>query len=169
MFDRCAGYYLFCNYVNQCRFSRQFLKHLLVESKQGKVEFKKTKSCHSNISLFYPRLKFCRLIHSFEAKPFKLHSSPLETLLKFFPVASYRNLTLQCLTEVAALQFGEYYDMQYVKMYTVFMVQLLTILPPGTNIQMPMLMAPAKIRSAGAAKIEVESKTCGVCYFFATF
>ncbi|XP_020080083.1 protein EXPORTIN 1A-like [Ananas comosus] len=64
-----------------------------------------------------------------------IFESPLlETLLKFFPVASYRNLTLQCLTEVAALQFGEYYDMQYVKMYTVFMVQLQTILPPGTNI-----------------------------------
>ncbi|XP_077221568.1 protein EXPORTIN 1A-like isoform X1 [Tasmannia lanceolata] len=57
----------------------------------------------------------------------------LETLLNFFPVASYRNLTLQCLTEVAALQFGEY-DLQYVKMYTVFMVQLQGILPPGPNI-----------------------------------
>ncbi|KAK9159697.1 hypothetical protein Syun_006038 [Stephania yunnanensis] len=31
---------------------------------------------------------------------------------------------------VAALQFGEFYDMQYVKMFTVFM----SILPPGTNI-----------------------------------
>nr|CAD1832101.1 unnamed protein product [Ananas comosus var. bracteatus] len=64
-----------------------------------------------------------------------IFESPLlETLLKFFPVASYRNLTLQCLTEVAALQFGEFYDMQYVKMYTIFMMQLQTILPPGTNI-----------------------------------
>ncbi|XP_008792647.1 protein EXPORTIN 1A-like [Phoenix dactylifera] len=58
----------------------------------------------------------------------------LETLLKFFPVASYRNLTLQCLTEIAALQFGDFYDMQYVNMYTIFMVQLQSILPPGTNI-----------------------------------
>ncbi|KAM0943808.1 putative importin-beta domain, armadillo-like helical, exportin-1/Importin-beta [Dioscorea sansibarensis] len=58
----------------------------------------------------------------------------LETLLKFFPVASYRNLTLQCLTEVASLQFGEFYDMQYVRMYTIFMVQLQSILPPSTNI-----------------------------------
>ncbi|XP_010931803.1 protein EXPORTIN 1A [Elaeis guineensis] len=64
-----------------------------------------------------------------------IFESPLlETLLKFFPVASYRNLTLQCLTEVAALQFGDFYDMQYVKMYTIFMMQLQTILPPGTNI-----------------------------------
>ncbi|XP_020574072.1 protein EXPORTIN 1A-like [Phalaenopsis equestris] len=64
-----------------------------------------------------------------------IFESPLlETLLKFFPVPSYRNLTLQCLTEVAALQFGEFYDIQYVKMYTIFMVQLQVILPPGTNI-----------------------------------
>ncbi|XP_073009328.1 protein EXPORTIN 1A [Typha latifolia] len=64
-----------------------------------------------------------------------IFESPLlETLLKFFPVASYRNLTLQCLTEVAALQFGDFYDMKYAKMYTVFMIQLQTILPPGTNI-----------------------------------
>ncbi|ONK65879.1 uncharacterized protein A4U43_C06F1910 [Asparagus officinalis] len=64
-----------------------------------------------------------------------IFESPLlETLLKFFPVTSYRNLTLQCLTEVAALQFGDFYNMQYVKMYTIFMVQLQTILPPGTNI-----------------------------------
>lgn len=79
----------------------------------------------------------------------------LETLLKFFPMPVYRNLTLQCLTEVfvlplspsnfllmffgakniagccmfcflqvAALSFGDFYNMQYVKMYTIFMVQL---------------------------------------------
>ncbi|XP_073003374.1 protein EXPORTIN 1A-like [Typha latifolia] len=64
-----------------------------------------------------------------------IFESPLlETLLKFFPVASYRNLTLQCLTEVAALQFGDFYDLQYVKMYSIFTLQLQTILPPGTNI-----------------------------------
>ncbi|RWR93408.1 protein EXPORTIN 1A [Cinnamomum micranthum f. kanehirae] len=64
-----------------------------------------------------------------------IFESPLlETLLKFFPIASYRNLTLQCLTEVAALQFGDFYDIQYVKLYTIFMVQLQGILPPGTNI-----------------------------------
>ncbi|KAK9168779.1 hypothetical protein Syun_000919 [Stephania yunnanensis] len=36
----------------------------------------------------------------------------------------FQNLSLRCLTEVAAFQFGEFYDMQYVKMFTVFMVQL---------------------------------------------
>ncbi|XP_010276735.1 PREDICTED: protein EXPORTIN 1A [Nelumbo nucifera] len=64
-----------------------------------------------------------------------IFESPLlEILLNFFPVASYRNLTIQCLTEVAALQFGDYYDAQYVKMYNIFMVQVQTILPPATNI-----------------------------------
>ncbi|GKV06987.1 hypothetical protein SLEP1_g18801 [Rubroshorea leprosula] len=64
-----------------------------------------------------------------------IFESPLlETLLKFFPTPSYRNLTLQCLTEVAALNFGDYYDVQYVKMYSIFMVQLQPILPPTTNI-----------------------------------
>ncbi|ERN19641.1 hypothetical protein AMTR_s00062p00152740 [Amborella trichopoda] len=64
-----------------------------------------------------------------------IFESPLlETLLNFFPLASYRNLTLQCLTEVAALHIGDYYDMHYVKLYNIFMVHLQTILPPGTNI-----------------------------------
>ncbi|KAK7308886.1 hypothetical protein RJT34_05201 [Clitoria ternatea] len=64
-----------------------------------------------------------------------IFESPLlETLLKFFPIPAYQNLTLQCLTEVAALKFGNYYDAQYIKMYNIFMVQLQTILPPTTNI-----------------------------------
>ncbi|KAA8533484.1 hypothetical protein F0562_031082 [Nyssa sinensis] len=51
-----------------------------------------------------------------------IFESPLlETLLNFFPVISYRNLTLQCLTEVAALNFGDFYN-------------IATILPPNTNI-----------------------------------
>ncbi|XP_059304378.1 protein EXPORTIN 1A isoform X3 [Lycium ferocissimum] len=61
-------------------------------------------------------------------------STLLETLLKFFPVPAYRNLTLQCLTEVAALTFGDFYNDQYVKMYTIFMVQLQNVLPPNTSI-----------------------------------
>ncbi|XP_024969324.1 protein EXPORTIN 1A isoform X2 [Cynara cardunculus var. scolymus] len=64
-----------------------------------------------------------------------IFESPLlETLLKFFPVPSYRNLTLQCLTEVAALNFGDFYNMQYVNMYNIFMVQLQTVLPTSANI-----------------------------------
>ncbi|XP_019195509.1 PREDICTED: protein EXPORTIN 1A-like isoform X2 [Ipomoea nil] len=36
--------------------------------------------------------------------------------------------------KVAALSFGDFYNVQYVKMYTIFMAQLQNILPPNTNI-----------------------------------
>ncbi|WJX89884.1 Protein EXPORTIN 1B [Trifolium repens] len=52
---------------------------------------------------------------------FIFESPLLETLLKFIPLPAYRNITLQCLTEVASLQFGSFYDMQYVMMYGIFM------------------------------------------------
>ncbi|WJX63116.1 hypothetical protein P8452_48039 [Trifolium repens] len=55
---------------------------------------------------------------------FIFESPLLETLLKFIPVPAYRNLTLQCLTEVASIQFGRFYDVQYVKMYGICMGQL---------------------------------------------
>ncbi|KAL7003799.1 Exportin-1 [Sarracenia purpurea var. burkii] len=64
-----------------------------------------------------------------------IFESPLlETLLNFFPVPSYRNLALQCLTEVAALSFGDFYNLQYVKIYNVFLVKLQVILLSNTNI-----------------------------------
>ncbi|KAL0911332.1 hypothetical protein M5K25_019465 [Dendrobium thyrsiflorum] len=87
----------------------------------------RTELIRATLSTLHAFLSWIPLGYIFE-------SPLLETLLKFFPVPSYRNLTLQCLTEVAALQFGEFYDIQYVKMYTIFMVQLQAILPPGTNI-----------------------------------
>ncbi|KAL1539840.1 Exportin-1, variant 2 [Salvia divinorum] len=63
-----------------------------------------------------------------------IFESPLlERLLNFFHVPAYRNLTLQCLTEVAALSFGDFYNAEYVKMYAIFMVQLQNILPSNTN------------------------------------
>ncbi|CAE5965940.1 unnamed protein product [Arabidopsis arenosa] len=64
-----------------------------------------------------------------------IFESPLlETLLNFFPVPAYRNLTLQCLSEVASLNFGDFYNVQYVKMYSIFMNQLQAILPINLNI-----------------------------------
>ncbi|KAH0895875.1 hypothetical protein HID58_045443, partial [Brassica napus] len=81
----------------------------------------------STLSALHAYLSWIPLGYIFE-------SPLLETLLRFFPVPAYRNLTLQCLTEVAALNFGDFYNIQYVKMYTVFIGQLQTILPPSTNI-----------------------------------
>eukprot|EP00897_Mesotaenium_endlicherianum_P006301 jgi/Mesen1/569/ME000107S10808 len=58
----------------------------------------------------------------------------LETLLKLFPIEPYRNLALQCLTEVAGLECGDFFNAQYVKLYTIFITQLQGMLPPTTNI-----------------------------------
>ncbi|CAH2072557.1 unnamed protein product [Thlaspi arvense] len=81
----------------------------------------------STLSALHAYLSWIPLGYIFE-------SPLLETLLKFFPVPAYRNLTLQCLTEVAALNFGDFYNVQYVNMYTIFIGLLRTILPPSTNI-----------------------------------
>ncbi|KFK37753.1 hypothetical protein AALP_AA3G025500 [Arabis alpina] len=64
-----------------------------------------------------------------------IFESPLlEILLKFFPRPEYRNLALQCLSEVAALNFGDIYNVQYVKVYHMFMKHLQAILPLNLNI-----------------------------------
>ncbi|PNY11488.1 exportin-1-like protein [Trifolium pratense] len=87
----------------------------------------RTELIRATLSTLHAFLSWIPLGYIFE-------SPLLETLLKFFPMPAYRNLTLQCLTEVASLQFDNYYDAQYVKMYNIFMVQLQAILPPTTNI-----------------------------------
>ncbi|KAL4595811.1 hypothetical protein ACB098_12G098700 [Castanea mollissima] len=87
----------------------------------------RTELIRATLSTLHAFLSWIPLGYIFE-------SPLLETLLKFFPVPAYRNLTLQCLTEVAALNFGDFYNVQYVKMYSIFMVQLQVILPPTTNI-----------------------------------
>ncbi|XP_022718569.1 protein EXPORTIN 1A isoform X6 [Durio zibethinus] len=84
----------------------------------------RTELIRATLSTLHAFLSWIPLGYIFE-------STLLETLLKFFPVPSYRNLTLQCLTEVAALNFGDYYNVQYVKMYNIFMVQLQVPLLPG--------------------------------------
>ncbi|XP_061995641.1 protein EXPORTIN 1A [Rosa rugosa] len=87
----------------------------------------RTELMRATLSTLHAFLSWIPLGYIFE-------SPLLETLLKFFPMPQYRNLALQCLTEVAALTFGDFYNAQYVKMYTIFMVQLQTILPTTTNI-----------------------------------
>ncbi|KAB2596947.1 exportin-1-like [Pyrus ussuriensis x Pyrus communis] len=87
----------------------------------------RTELIRATLSTLHAFLSWIPLGYIFE-------SPLLETLLKFFPMPLYRNLALQCLTEVAALSFGEFYNAQYVKMYNIFMVQLQTILPSTTNI-----------------------------------
>ncbi|WZZ30128.1 hypothetical protein YC2023_013529 [Brassica napus] len=81
----------------------------------------------STLSALHAYLSWIPLGYIFE-------SPLLETLLKFFPEPAYRNLTLQCLSEVAALNCGDFYNGQYVKMYGIFMGQLQTMLPLNINI-----------------------------------
>ncbi|PON41471.1 Coatomer beta subunit [Parasponia andersonii] len=91
----------------------------------------RTELIRATLSTLHAFLSWIPLGYIFE-------SPLLETLLKFFPVPSYRNLTLQCLTEVAALNFGDFYNVQYVKMYTIFMGLLQSHIrvleTPGENI-----------------------------------
>jgi exportin-1 len=87
----------------------------------------RTELIRATLSTLHAFLSWIPLGYIFE-------SPLLETLLKFFPILQYRNLTLQCLTEVAVLNFGDFYNVQYVKMYNIFMGQLQAILPPVTNI-----------------------------------
>ena len=61
-------------------------------------------------------------------------SNLVETLLRLFPQPQLRNLALQCLAEVAALQVGPEYDAKFASMYSVFAGQLSALLPVGTNI-----------------------------------
>lgn len=42
----------------------------------------------------------------------------------FFSYLFQSGVIPSSVSQVAALQFGEFYDMQYVKMYTIFMMQL---------------------------------------------
>ncbi|XP_066317338.1 uncharacterized protein [Miscanthus floridulus] len=70
-----------------------------------------------------------------------------ETLLKFFPMATYQNLTLQCLTE-----FGAFYNMQYVKMVAGY--------SSSTKFQMHVLIVQLKSRLSRSQKV-ISSRRCG--------
>jgi len=61
-------------------------------------------------------------------------SNLVESLLNLFPTIEFRNVTLQCLAEIGALNVGSYYDRAFVKMYSIFITNLQLVLPRGTNI-----------------------------------
>ncbi|BDA47056.1 Exportin-1 [Coccomyxa sp. Obi] len=62
------------------------------------------------------------------------NSNLVEVLLKLFPEQPFRNVALQCLTEVAGLQVGPEHNTHFEGLFKVWITQLSTILPPGTNI-----------------------------------
>ena len=61
-------------------------------------------------------------------------SNIIDTLLRLFPQPPFRNIALQCLAEVAALQVGSEYDSKFSNLYAYFSAQLAPLLPPGANI-----------------------------------
>lgn len=61
-------------------------------------------------------------------------SNLVEVLLRLFPQQPFRNVALQCLAEVAALQVGPEHDAQFASLYSFFSTQIAPLLPPGTNI-----------------------------------
>lgn len=59
----------------------------------------------------------------------------IETLIfKFFNVPMFRNVTLKCLTEIAAVTVS-HYDEMFISLFTQTMTQLALMLPPETNIK----------------------------------
>ncbi|MEW5316465.1 MAG: hypothetical protein WDW38_007837 [Sanguina aurantia] len=58
----------------------------------------------------------------------------LEHLLQLFPQAPFRNLALQCLTEVGSLVMGPEFNTQFETFYVVFMRQLAAVVPPTVVI-----------------------------------
>ncbi|KAK9807779.1 hypothetical protein WJX72_008954 [[Myrmecia] bisecta] len=61
-------------------------------------------------------------------------SNLVEVLLKLFTQPAFRNVALQCLTEVASLTVGPEYNAHFESMYKIFVGQLQLVLAPGTNI-----------------------------------
>lgn len=58
----------------------------------------------------------------------------LEMLLQLFPQGPFRNVALQCLTEVGSLQMSTEFNPQFAKFYDYFMRQLVLVVPPSVNI-----------------------------------
>ena len=60
----------------------------------------------------------------------------IQTLVeRFLAVAPFRNITLQCLTEIAGIQ-AQQYDNQFVELFQLMMGQLQTMIPPTIDIKL---------------------------------
>lgn len=62
-------------------------------------------------------------------------SNMVQLLLGLFPQAPFRNVALQCLTEVASLSMDAGFDDRFRAFFKAFSQQLHQILPPGTNVE----------------------------------
>lgn len=77
---------------------------------------------------------FCFLLKKKKKKQVPLgyvfESDVVAALLRLFPVPAFRNASLKCLTEVAALSVGPERDSAFVSLATVFAAELSSMLPP---------------------------------------
>eukprot|EP00878_Enallax_costatus_P008164 GHUV01008537.1.p1 GENE.GHUV01008537.1~~GHUV01008537.1.p1 ORF type:complete len:557 (+),score=174.07 GHUV01008537.1:920-2590(+) len=58
----------------------------------------------------------------------------VQALLAMFPQAPFRNVALQCLTEIGQLQMPAEFDSHFASFYRAFTTQLVQILPPNPNV-----------------------------------
>eukprot|EP01104_Vermistella_antarctica_P005997 TRINITY_DN16731_c0_g1_i1.p1 TRINITY_DN16731_c0_g1~~TRINITY_DN16731_c0_g1_i1.p1 ORF type:complete len:1068 (-),score=371.53 TRINITY_DN16731_c0_g1_i1:114-3317(-) len=64
-----------------------------------------------------------------------LKTDMIELLItKFLPEPMFRNVALQCITEIGGLSIGNAHDEHFVKLFGLFMPRLRAIIPPATNI-----------------------------------
>jgi len=54
--------------------------------------------------------------------------------LQFLETPEFRNVTLKCLAEIAALSVGPEYDPKFVILFAMVMTSVNRMIPPGTNI-----------------------------------
>ncbi|GKC31166.1 exportin 1A [Tanacetum coccineum] len=94
----------------------QLIQELCLYVLPGYQHLKRTDLICSTLAASHAFLSWIPLCYIFE-------STLMQTFLKIFPVPSYRNLILQCWTEVAALNLRDSYNGQYVYMYNIFIVQ----------------------------------------------
>ncbi|KAK9840628.1 hypothetical protein WJX81_005548 [Elliptochloris bilobata] len=81
----------------------------------------------ATLSTLYAYLSWVPLAYVFE-------SNLVEALLKLFPQPPFRNVALQCLSEVAALTVGAEYNAHFVRLYKIFILQLREVVPPTTHL-----------------------------------
>ncbi|KAH8117543.1 CRM1 C terminal-domain-containing protein [Phellopilus nigrolimitatus] len=118
---------------------------------QAKTKNLKTQMCGEFSEIF----KLCSEVLE-EAQKTSLIKATLETLLRFLnwiplgyifetsiidllltrflEVAEFRNVTLKCLAEIAALNVGPEYDPKFVILFAMVMTSVNRMIPPNTNI-----------------------------------
>ena len=75
-----------------------------------------------------------KMIDTLVFKVRRIASSCTERMKQFFPVPIFRNVTLECLTEIASLNIGTMYDAQFEKLFCGTMAQLRNLIRSDTNI-----------------------------------